>query len=133
MSCSLTSRYCVGLLAAMLGIAPVAASFAASGQEHCADHFKLKGPCFTVHGRLRVYNGNPSVRIWPIGSHRLLGVATVSDDPENPQLPFPLNQGLDVEAAYFAEYTVCPLGPDVRGEMRYVCLDSIANVVNRKD
>ena len=101
MSCSLTSRYCVGLLAAMLGIAPVTASFAAGGR--CTDHFKLNGPCLTVHGRLRVYNGNPSVRIWPIGSHRLLGVATVYDNPENPLLPFPLNQGLDVETAYFGD------------------------------
>jgi hypothetical protein len=128
-----TSRSCVALLGITLGTAPVAVGFGAGGPEHCADHFKLKGPCFTVHGRLRLYQGNPLVRIWPIGSHRLLGVATVSHDPENPKLPFPLNQGLDFETAYIGDYTVCPFGPDVPGEMRYVCVESIAHLEKRKD
>ena len=31
--------------------------------------------CHTVHGRMDLWNGAPTVRIWVIGTHRLLGVA----------------------------------------------------------
>jgi len=104
----------------------------AESPYHCADHFKLAGPCFTIRGRLSLYQANPGARIWPVGSNRLLGVATVSDEPENPKLPPPLNKELDDEKAYFGNFTVCPLGPDVPGEMRYVCVESITHVVERK-
>src|SRR4051812_48518534 len=30
--------------------------------------------CRTIHGRMSVYNGAPSVRIWIIGTKRLVGV-----------------------------------------------------------
>src|SRR5260370_38874113 len=30
--------------------------------------------CYRTHGRLRVYNGHPSDRIWQIGTRRFLGV-----------------------------------------------------------
>src|ERR1700733_4992604 len=127
-----SSRCCVAVLGVMLGIAPVVVVFGADDTTSCADHFKLKLPCFTVHGRLRFYQGNPFVRIWPIGSHRLLGVATISDYPENPKLPFPLNHQLAFEADYIGDYTVCPFGPDVPGEMRYVCVEAVAHLVKRK-
>jgi hypothetical protein len=45
--------------------------------SHCSDRRDLVGACFTVRGRLSVYNGNPSVRIWPIGTTRLLGLDPV--------------------------------------------------------
>ena len=32
------------------------------------------GDCFEIHGRLSLYNGTPSVRLWPVGTKRLLGV-----------------------------------------------------------
>jgi hypothetical protein len=32
------------------------------------------GECFWVRGRLSAANGNPTFRIWPIGTHRMLGV-----------------------------------------------------------
>jgi hypothetical protein len=106
----------------------MAAGFSANAPAHCAVHFKPVAPCFTVHGRLSLYNGNPSLRIWPIGSHRLLGVATVSDDDENPKLPSPLHGALDFHTLYFADYSVCPLGADLPGVMRRVCVESIAHL-----
>jgi hypothetical protein len=132
MSRARTSRFCLTLLSVVVGLGLVSVGFSAETAEHCAVHFKLAGACFTIHGRLRLYQGNPLVRIWPIGSHRLLGVTTVSDDPENPNLPSPLNSGLDFETAYVADYTVCPLGPERPGEMRYVCVESIAHLEKRK-
>src|SRR5271165_2120409 len=51
--------------------------------------------CYWTHGRLSVANGNPTYRIWRIGTHRMLGVfngpshfppRTVADN-EFPELP----------------------------------------------
>src|SRR5690348_17907438 len=41
--------------------------------------FRSKTPenaslCYWTHGRLMVYNGNPSFRIWKTGTRRILGV-----------------------------------------------------------
>src|SRR5229473_5129005 len=51
--------------------------------------------CYWTHGRLSVYNGSPSFRIWQIGARHILGVfngpshypARTNDDIENPELP----------------------------------------------
>src|SRR6266487_37671 len=32
----------------------------------CSARSDLVGKCFMVHGRLSVYNGTPSIRLWPI-------------------------------------------------------------------
>src|SRR5689334_2514264 len=47
---------------------------AASPAPACKANPDLAGKCFVVHGRLRAYNGNPTYRIWPAGTRRLLGV-----------------------------------------------------------
>src|SRR5438045_754398 len=51
--------------------------------------------CYWMHGRLSVYNGNPTFRIWQIGTHHILGVfngsshypALTFEDTENPEFP----------------------------------------------
>ena len=51
--------------------------------------------CYWTHGRLSVYNGNPTLRLWKIGTHRMLGVYNgpshfpphTMGDNENPDLP----------------------------------------------
>ena len=91
--------------------------------------------CYWAHGRLSIYNGNPSDRIWKIGTSRILGVFngpshfpphTIADD-EDPELP--VNLGMAYEADYrrwkqsegnrdyefpvvFADFEVCPLEPE---------------------
>src|SRR5499427_6788103 len=47
--------------------------------QSCRARTDLVGKCFPVHGRLSVYNGTPSIRLWPIGSKRLLGVIDPKD------------------------------------------------------
>ncbi len=39
----------------------------------------LAGPCFAVHGALRYSNGGTPVKIWKIGTTRLLGVAGLGE------------------------------------------------------
>src|SRR5260370_7960810 len=52
--------------------------------------------CYWTHGRLTVYNGNPSFRIWRIGTTKILGVLSGPSsrrrDPEDGEHPeFPPN------------------------------------------
>ena len=43
--------------------------------KSCRQHPQLSRQCFNLRGRLSHYNGTPSRRIWPVGSHRLLGIS----------------------------------------------------------
>src|SRR5215831_10299269 len=45
------------------------------GDKSCRQHPQVIGKCFTVHGRLSIYNGAPAMRIWRIGTRRMLGVS----------------------------------------------------------
>jgi hypothetical protein len=111
--------------------------------------------CSWTHGRLRVYNGNPSGRIWQIGTRRLLGVfngpshfppRTIADD-ESPQLPMNLERAYEADYRHwkqskgdtdyefptiFADFEVCALEPEKKGEMQAVCVESTKNIFTQK-
>ncbi len=61
--------------------------------------------CYWTHGRLSVYNGSPSFRIWQIGTRHILGVfngpshypARTNDDIENPELPAELYRAYEAD------------------------------------
>jgi len=86
------------------------------------------GKCFWVHGRLSIYNGTPSLRIWPIGSKRLLGLceALCGDTEDGPPLPANVKEVMPsgVSWSIRGEFEVCPLTKDRVGHMRYVRLKS---------
>lgn len=111
--------------------------------------------CYWIYGRLGVYNGNPSERIWKIGTRRILGVFNgplhfpprENDGFENPELPTNLETAYD--AAYrrwkqskedvpydfpliFGDFEVCPLEPEKKGEMQAVCIESAKNILAQK-
>jgi hypothetical protein len=112
--------------------------------------------CYWTHGRLSVANGNPSLRIWRIGTHRVLGVfngpahfppRTIADD-ENPELPrelyraYEANNRAQMKAtgimwalppAAFADFEVCPLEPEHKGWMQPVCIECAKNIFIEKD
>ncbi len=112
--------------------------------------------CYWTHGRLRVYNGDPSDRIWQIGTRRILGVfsgpshfppRTIADD-ENPELPAKLERAYDADyrrwkqsngnkdyefPIIFADFEVCRLEPEKKGEMQAVCIESAKNIFIEKD
>ena len=80
----------------------------------CHTRSDLAGKCFTVHGRLSVYNGTPSIRLWPLGTKRLLGVF----DPQNPSsepgqstIPASVLSQLNFDKDVFGDFLVCPLAP----------------------
>ena len=101
----------------------------------CATDQRLSGPCFKVRGRLSLWNGAPSVRIWVVGTKRILGVSEGRFTPDHyALLPAPLPQTLDWETDYFGSYAVCPFEPDTRGTMRLVCVAGVEGLsIRRRD
>jgi len=102
-------------------------------KKSCKEHPQLSGACFKVKGRMSFSNGNPSVRIWPVGTDRMLGISEgrfYLEDYAN--VPENLVQQLNWENAMFADFTVCPFTDDEPGVMRYVCVESAENILIRK-
>ena len=111
--------------------------------------------CYWTHGRLMVYNGNPSFRIWKTGTRRILGVfngpshvppGTLED--EEPVFPAVLlkawqddnrrlkrESGIDraIPPPIYADFEVCPLWPAKRGWMQPVCVESAKNILIERD
>lgn len=79
------------------------------------------GQCFWVRGRLGTYNGNPTFRIWPVGTHRLLGVINPLGNDEDPVLPSSLRRlKPSFEHDIWGRFYVCPWTKDEPGSMRFV-------------
>lgn len=94
--------------------------------KSCAEDPRLVAPCFSVRGRLSVYNGTPSQRIWVVGTHRILGVSENRYAPDGYDfLPSNMPRPIDPQAFYFGDFTVCPFTKDVPGVMRLVCVQSV--------
>src|SRR5262245_56312218 len=81
----------------------------AEAPKSCANDPRLVEPCFTVRGRLSAYNGAPSMRIWVVGTDRILGISQGRFAPDGYDfLPSNMPQAVDPEAFYFGNFTVCP-------------------------
>jgi hypothetical protein len=100
----------------------------------CAARNDLAGSCYEVHGRLNAWNGNPPVRIWVVGTHRMLGLyAPLPKDDHSAGageiVPKTIgDQVHSFETEIFAEFTVCPFDKDIPGHMRDVCVESARNI-----
>jgi len=99
--------------------------------QSCRARADVVGKCFTVHGRLSVYNGTPSIRLWPLGSKRLLGVIDpkdVSNAPGPSILPKSIGEKLDWDKNVFGDFLVCPLTRSQPGKMQTICIESGKNL-----
>ena len=113
----------VGTLAAVGWSGTVVAA-----HDGCRAHPDLAGPCFRVHGRAALYNGNPTVRIWKNGTHRLLGVSARCEPPACEPLPPAVRAALDWEHPVFADFVVCPFTRERPGVMQMVCVDTVTRL-----
>lgn len=95
--------------------------------EPCVQHPQLVGSCWHVRGRVALYNGNPSVRIWPVGSKRILGVR----EAEPPLVPPELAAQLTWNTNVYSDLKLCPLTKQRSGAMQIVCVAGADNVVTR--
>lgn len=104
----------------------IAAATLLCAQEMKVDHCSCtkagvpQDSTFTFRGRMMGYNGNPTYRIWPVASDRLLGVRDVC------------LEGLDLgkwtpymDNELWADFTVSAVTPQRPGVMQFVCIRSI--------
>lgn len=81
---------------------------------------------------MRYYNGSPSVRIWKVGTNRLLGVSEGRFAlPGYSNLPKEFVEMLDSGKEIFADFIVCPFTQEKPGEMQLVCVESASNILTR--
>jgi hypothetical protein len=103
--------------------------------KSCRARPDLVGRCFTVHGRLSIYNGTPSIRLWRISSKRLLGVRDpedISGVPGPPTIPASIRGLLDFNKEVFGDFLVCPLTRSEPGRMQIICIESGKNLIVRE-
>jgi hypothetical protein len=106
--------------------ATVASAPAPPAEPTCARHPSRVGECRGVHGRLSLANGNPSERIWPVGTTRILGVTGRFEQ----SLPQYLREVVTWDVNLYGDFWVCPLFDRPRpGHMEFVCVHSWRNLV----
>ncbi len=88
---------------------------------------------FTIHGRLSCYNGGSTFRIWIVGSKRMLYVAGDSTPALDRVNKFFADGNVWFTRDIFADFTVEPLAPDIKGHMRPVRILAIKHVVITRD
>jgi len=93
--------------------------------RRCQNRTDLASPCFTVRGRMFVANGTPGVRIWRVGTTRVLGVVP----PESEIAPQSLLDRLGSGTVLYGNFTVCPLTPDREGWMQMVCVQAATDLL----
>jgi hypothetical protein len=94
--------------------------------------------CYWTRGRLNFYNGAPSYRIWKIGTKRILAVYSgaltypprTDKDSQFPEFPSEIDKVFrPPDNAVYADFQICPLEPERKGEMRAVCIEAAKNIV----
>jgi hypothetical protein len=93
--------------------------------QTCKSDPDIVGACFTVHGRMTLFNGGTPYHIWRIGTDRMLGV-------RDSIIPESLATSLTWENAAFGDFYVCPFTRQREGAMQFVCVESARKVVYRK-
>ena len=97
------------------------------------------GPCFSVRGRLSVWNGAPTFRLQPDGSKRVLGVVGGDGDPASASVLTPaLRTAMTPPSPgelrpVTGSFRVCPLAPERAGHMRPVCIADASQIAPAPD
>ena len=92
--------------------------------------------CYWTHGRLLEANGNPSFRLWKIGTHRVLGIYSGPSvdrsglDNEGPELPTNIQSIFDSNRGpvIYGDFDICPLDKEQSGTMQAACIETAKNV-----
>jgi hypothetical protein len=112
------------------------ASTAAAAEEApppCKGAPAVVDACFTVHGRLGVYNGIP-IRIWVVGTHHVLGVRDAGGGgvTVRPEIQSLLSRAEPGATVVYGDYEVCPLSKAHPGWMQFVCIESATHLAARR-
>lgn len=129
------SKVAASLLLLLLGFPRYVPAQAAGGGAGptlpCRAQPALVGRCFNVRGRLSLYNGAPTIRLWRAGTKRILGVSSVYASEGYSSIPAELESRLSWETELWGEFLVCPFTRRRAGEMQMVCVESARGVVSR--
>lgn len=90
----------------------------------CKENPAVVAACYSIRGRIAAYNGTPSLRIWPVGSTRLLGVLP----SEHEIVPDNVRGMVSFKQSVYANLEVCPFTPAHSRTMQFVCIESATNV-----
>jgi hypothetical protein len=99
----------------------------------CKGNPKVVGGCYSIRGRLTRGADTVGLRLWPVGTKRMLGVTggRELDDAVEPNWPQRLKFDHGDEVIY-GDFEVCPFTPERNGEMRLVCIESVSHVVVKR-
>ena len=103
-----------------------------STEKPCREQPRLVGTCFSVRGRLSLYNGAPTIRLWRSGTKRMLGVSGSYAQPGYSSVPLEIERLLDWETEVWGDFKVCPLTRQRPREMQMICIESGKNLTTRK-
>lgn len=125
----------MGAKGAVLSALLLAASATAVAEEPplpCKGAPAVVGACFSVHGRLGVYNGIP-IRVWVVGTRRMLGVKDAAGGgvTVRPEIQRLLSLGEPGETVVYGDYEVCPLSKAHAGWMQFVCVEGATHLMAR--
>ncbi len=102
-------------------------------EKSCRAHPQLVGRCFTLRGRLSVYSGSPALRIWRVGTRRMLGVSEQRFSLAGYRnVPADIQNQINQDVAIFGDFLVCPFTRPRPREMQLVCIESAKNLVVQK-
>jgi hypothetical protein len=100
--------------------------------QPCRAQPSLVGKCFQVYGRLALYNGAPTIRLWRAGTKRVLGISGSYARDGYSSIPEDLERQLSWEKELWGEYLVCPYTRRRPGEMQLVCIEAAKGVASRR-
>ncbi len=99
-------------------------------EKPCSQNPRVIGSSFVVHGRLAYYNGTPTVRLWRIGTKRILGVAEhVYSVKGYVNLPKSIEDKLSWKVYLYGDFLVYPFTKSQPGVMQMICIESVKNLV----
>jgi hypothetical protein len=94
---------------------------AAQTERLCKNNADLVGACFSLHGKVYYSNGTPPLRIWKVGTKRILGILPA----ENEIVPKNLARALKgFDKQVYGNFDVCPFSKEKPGAMQMVCVES---------
>jgi len=112
----------------------VAGIAGAASAQSCKNNPKIIGACYAIHGRATVGADTVRIYLWPVGTHRMLGVTggPILGDAVAPI--FPSNLKLRPGDQVFGDFEVCPFTPERKGHLQMVCVESATHLTpaNRK-
>jgi hypothetical protein len=112
------------------------AALADEAGQSCKTSHNLVGACFSIHGRLFVFDPAPTIRIAWDGTDRVLGVLDRQSSAAGPELVPSAVSALLAAAPSTTEidgdYLVCPFDRTHLGRMQAVCIQAASHLIARR-